>query len=161
MVLVRRVTGTSSHQKAKRYPCCVLEIELKGQLNPAMTVLTYHPPEIGHGIRVNYETLGWIAYVIGAHRALAIWRVCRQVKARLSICRIGSIKRVYDQVTKVTRVRICKCLVEDIEEPGAELELRGLGYPEVLEEGDIKILGCRTAHIKRRLGRAVGSKRWH
>src|SRR6266566_2286520 len=141
--------------------CCALEIELKGQLNPAMTVLICHLSETGRGIWVNYETLRRIAYVIGAHRALAIRRGCRQVKARLPICRIGGIKRVYRQVTKVTLVRIWKCLVEDIEEPDAELQLLGLSNVEVLEGGDIKIPGCRSAHVKRRLRRAVGSKRRH
>src|SRR5258707_8641538 len=131
-----------------------------------MAVFTDYPSERVSGVRVNYETLRRIAYVIGAHGTLAIRCIGRQKEAvwresRPHGRRISNIQRVYDQVTKVTRVRICKCLVEDIEEPGSELELRGLGYVEVLEEGDIKILSCRTAHIKRRLGRAVCSKRRH
>ncbi len=131
-----------------------------------MTVLTYHLSVTGHGIRVNYETLRRIAHLIGANGALAIRCIGRQIEAvrresRPHRRRIGNIHRVYGQVTKVTRVRIWKCLVEDIEEPDPKLELLGLGYVEVLEEGDIKILSCRTTHIKRRLGRAVGSKLRH
>src|SRR6266568_5033303 len=106
-----------------------------------MTVLTYHLSVSGCGGWVNSEALRRIAYLVGAHRALAIRCIRRQIEAR-SRRGVDIVKSIDRQVTHVTCSRVCKCFVKDIEEPGPELELLALADIEVLEEGDIPIVRC-------------------
>lgn len=121
-----------------------LEVELECEFNNSPAMLIHDLTEIIDCGLIVREAASWIAYVVDrstiAIRHAVLTHITDGVECQIDITRT--------QTTGGTNLRRIG-LVEDIEEPGAELELLRLAEIEVLEERNVEVAPAWCSQIER------------
>src|ERR1051325_1224052 len=135
----------SLHHPCERSPRCSLEVILQSELDDAMAMFSDDLAKVVDGLLVEAEPARRITDVVS--RAAR-----RTVGNAIAMNITDDIQRRVDVVVSLRiALRVAReRLVEDVEEPGAELDLLALTDVEVLEERHIVIPTMRRPQIERR-----------